>query len=202
MIYLASQSPRRSEILKNLRIPFRVVRSAYTEKNSRKINPEILVLEHAWGKVSHAHVPKKARFVLGSDTIVYCQDQILGKPRSLSEAKRMLKMLSGREHRVFTGIVLGDLKTDSYGCGVAETQVYMDVLSEGRIQEYFSEVSPWDKAGSYAIQEGPRIVKRIRGSYTNVVGFPVELLKLLLEDAGINPVYPRSQVKFNHKKYP
>lgn len=180
-IYLASQSPRRKEILEKLKVPFNVVPSLYHEFTLEGVSPQEWVVRHAFGKVLKAKVPKSARFILGADTIVYCQRQVLGKPMSRKEAFSMLRKLSGRWHYVYTGVVLLDLKEDAHWAGFTKTGVYVKQLSKEDMEEYFETVNPMDKAGAYAIQEGPKIVTRIKGSYSNVVGLPVELLERMLE---------------------
>ena len=180
LIHLASKSPRRKEILKKLKIPFRVIDSSYHERMIRGVSPEKLVLQHAAGKVRGAKYPKKARFILGADTLVAYQGKGLGKPRSLQEAVRMLRLLSGKSHYVYTGIALLDLKIRRQYIGFSKTKVVFRKLTDEFIKKYFSQVNPLDKAGAYAIQEGSRIVRRFEGSRTNVIGLPVELLKEMM----------------------
>jgi septum formation protein len=182
MIYLASQSPRRKEILRKLGIPFRVAESSYREKKIPGAPPEELVLKHALGKAVQARVLNKKRWVLGADTIVYCERKILGKPKSMKDAFRMIQMLSGKSHEVYTGIVLLQASSGKIYSGLAVTKVFFKKLKAENIHEYFQTMNPLDKAGAYAIQEGMVIVKKIEGSYTNVVGLPAELLTLMLKN--------------------
>lgn len=182
MIYLASQSPRRKEIMRELGISFRVVASSYHEKRIPGISPEELVLRHAWGKAVQARIPNKKRWVLGADTIVSCKDTVLGKPKSMKDAFRMIQMLSGKSHEVYTGMVLFQPSSGKICTGVAVTKVYFKKLKTQDICKYFQTMNPLDKAGAYAIQEGAAIVEKIEGSYTNVVGLPTELLKLILKN--------------------
>lgn len=183
MIYLASQSPRRREILKKIGVPFKVIRSRYTERMKSACDPEDLVLIHARGKVLKALVPSRARFILGADTIVCYRNHVLGKPKNWKDAFRMMKILSGRVHLVYTGLALYDCRTKKIWEGVSRTKVYFKKLSPQAIQKYLESIHPFDKAGSYAIQEGPSVVRKIDGSYSNVVGLPVELLKRMLRKA-------------------
>jgi len=180
LIYLASQSARRQEILRNMGISFKVVPSTYRERWCRKSSPEDLSLRHAFHKAQKAVLPVRARFVLGGDTIVWHARHGLGKPGSRAEAIRMVKRLSGKKHEVYTGLVLWDRKTGRVLKGCAKTEVWMKSLSEARIRHYVDRTHPYDKAGSYAIQEKPAIVRRILGSYSNVVGFPKELFRKML----------------------
>ena len=180
MLYLASKSRRRKEILQGLGIPFRIVSSRYQERRIPGMAATKLALIHAKGKAVKAVVSKKARWILGADTLVALRGKILGKPQTKREALGMLRLLSGRPHWVVTALALLDRKTGKIKTGVARTKVIFKKLSGERIRNYLEAVDPFDKAGGYAIQEGPRIVKKIQGSYTNVVGLPVELLKEML----------------------
>ena len=180
-IYLASQSPRRKEILKEMGIPFRVVKSSYQEKMSR-VAPQKLVIEHAVGKAKKAKVTAKQGLVLGSDTLVYCRGKILGKPKNLAGAHEMLRRISGKAHAVYTGVALRDLRTGRILKGYVRTQVFVRKLSQDQIENYCRRVPNLDKAGAYAIQMKPKIVRKIAGSYSNVVGLPKELLRKLLRE--------------------
>lgn len=181
-IYLASQSPRRKEILKELGVPFRVVLSSYHEKGIPGMQVEELVLRHAWGKASQTEIQAKAGWVLGADTIVYCQKKILGKPKTMKDAFKMMRLLSGKCHAVYTGVVLHQASSGKTLSGLAVTKVYFKKLKQDDIEDYFEMVNPMDKAGAYAIQEGPAIVRKIEGSYTNVVGLPEELIRIMLRN--------------------
>ncbi len=179
-LYLASQSARRHELLHRMKITFHVVASGYRERMFRHLAPEALVLRHARGKAREARLPAGARFVMGADTVVYHDNRVFGKPRSRREAREMLGRLSGKTHRVFTGIVLEDrhleIRLEEVDC----THVTFRKLKAAEIEAYLDCINPFDKAGSYAIQEGPRIVSRYDGSYSNVIGLPVERLRKML----------------------
>ena len=178
-LYLASASPRRREILRKIKIPFKRIVSTYEEKNNSSANPKKLVLRHACQKALHAKAPKPG-LILGADTIVWCKGKVLGKPKSMKEAEKMLCLISGREHRVFTGIALLDTATGKIKSRAVSTRVRIKKMTLPEIRNYFTKVDPLDKAGAYAIQMKPQIVERIKGSYSNVVGLPVEaLLKML-----------------------
>jgi septum formation protein len=180
LLYLASQSSRRRLILKKMKIPFRVVKSAYIEKNIPGLPPGKLVRIHAEGKARKARLRAGARFVLGADTVVVFRGRVLGKPRHREEAVRMLTALQGRSHWVYTGVALRDRLTGREATRVCRTKVLMKKMTAPAISNYLRCVNPLDKAGSYGIQEGPRIVRKVEGSYTNVVGLPVETLGGLL----------------------
>lgn len=183
MIYLASRSPRRQEILAKMKIPFRVVPSRYREEHLPGVEPEKLVLWHACQKARGARVPRNGRFVLGADTLVFLGDRILGKPKDKKQARRMLVMLSGKAHKVITGVSLLDRKTHSIFTGFEKTKVYFRRLSARDIRDYLARVKTLDKAGAYAIQEGHEIIRRIEGSWSNVVGLPIKLVKQMLKEA-------------------
>lgn len=174
MIYLASASPRRSELLKQVHIPFKVVSSSYEEENSSPLGPSDLVMAQALGKAKEALVKlEEEDVVLGADTIVVFDNKVLGKPKNEAEAEAMLRLLSGQVHEVMTGvaIVKGDVEDVFY----VSTKVYFRVLKEEEIKAYIASKEPLDKAGAYGIQgKGALWVNKIEGSYTNVVGLPVE----------------------------
>jgi len=183
MIYLASQSSRRKQILKRMKIPFIVIPSAYRERKYKTMAPEELVLRHARGKVLKSRYPLKARFILGADTIVW-NKRAYGKPKTYTEAGRMIKSLSGKTHQVYTGLVLWDRRSTKFYQAVAKTDVKFKKLELCNIRKYLSLINPFDKAGSYAIQDGPKIVESICGSYSNVVGLPRKLLRKLIKQCG------------------
>lgn len=145
------------------------------------LSPEKTALLFARGKAEEVfqRYPKSA--VLGADTVVALDGEVLGKPRSIEHAKQMLKRLSGREHFVFTGVCLLCGKKRLWG--VSETKVKFFSLSEDLIENYAQSGLPLDKAGAYGIQDGYPLVESYSGSYTNVVGFPMELVKEYLKEA-------------------
>ena len=181
-LYLASQSSRRQEFLKAMKIPFKVVPSAYRERWCRKTAPEVLCVRHATGKSKRAILPQRARFVLGGDTIVWHCGRGLGKPKDRAEALRMLRGLAGKKHAVYTGLAIWDRKTGQTFAGYAKTEVWMKSVGETWLQKYVDTIHPYDKAGAYAIQARLKIVQKIQGSYSNVVGLPKELLRKLLKE--------------------
>ncbi len=182
LLYLASASPRRREILRKMKIPFRVVKSRYREEHHSQLLPRKLVLRHAAGKARRAIVPQAAQWVLGADTIVYVGGKILGKPKTEKDAFEMLLLLSGRAHEVYTGVALWDRKRQKITKAVSKTRVYIKGLSKKEIKGYIRKVNSLDKAGAYAIQMRPRIVKKIKGSYSNVIGLPEEVVRKMMEE--------------------
>lgn len=179
MIYLASQSPRRKEILKKMGLKFRVVESSYEEQHKR-CAPSKLVSEHAVGKARQARVKASHGKVIGADTLVYARRKILGKPKTFKQAAAMLRLISGRAHFVYTGVAVLDLASGKIKKGFCKTKVFVKKISPREMTAYIQKVHSYDKAGAYAIQKKPKIVTRIQGSYSNVVGLPEALLKKLL----------------------
>lgn len=163
-------------------ISFRVIPSAYRESGSgSRITPSRLVMKHAAGKVRRAEAPQENIPILGADTIVYCKRKIFGKPKSREEARRMLRTLSGRRHSVYTGVALWDPVKKRVRSGYARSNVLFKKLTAREIGQYLARVNPLDKAGAYAVQEKSRVVRILEGSYSNVVGLPVELVRSLLK---------------------
>ena len=167
-IVLASGSPRRAQILKDLGVDFAVVKTDAPEV-SYPADPERTVRENTLAKGA-ALSPRKG--VLSADTIVWFANRIYGKPRDLEEAKEFLRELAGNVHTVFTGVAFdGEVK-------VVRSDVKFRELSEATIEEYVARVRPTDRAGAYDIDEsGDLIVESYSGSYENIMGLPVELLK-------------------------
>ncbi len=182
LIYLASQSPRRGELLEKMGLRYKRVPSTYKERPMKGVSPEKLVILHALGKAEKAKLPVKKGLVLGSDTIVYFNNRILGKPKSIAEAKRMLSTMSGKKHIVMTGVAFIDYKHNEVLASYDETEIKFKRLSERAVDEYVQKVDPLDKAGGYAIQKSPKIVEWYKGSYSNVIGLPRELLKEMLKE--------------------
>lgn len=177
---LASASPRRKELLKEVVEDFEII-PAKGEEKPTFFNAKKVVKELAKQKAEEVFLSgNENKIVLGADTVVALGKQVLGKPKDGDDAVRMLKSLSNRAHSVHTGVCFcyssnGKLKSVS---AVATTKVCFNALSEEWIKEYVAGGSPMDKAGAYGIQDGG-LVKKIKGSYSNVVGLPVELCKKL-----------------------
>jgi septum formation protein len=173
-LVLASQSPRRSELLKSAGIAFRVQAANIDETHLAGETPVDYVRRLAREKAEA--VP--GELVLGADTVVVVDGQILGKPIDAADAVRMLQLLSGRKHEVITGICL---KGREVVVDHEVTDVFFAVLTAMEIEEYVATGEPMDKAGAYAIQGlASRFVQRIEGSYSNVVGLPVAMVYRLL----------------------
>ncbi len=181
---LASMSPRRKEILAEMGLTF-TVEPADIDENIGIREPDILVRELSLLKASHIarnYVGKDA-LIIAADTVVALKGEILGKPSDEADAKRMLKMLSGNTHSVYTGYCVADAKTGKTVAKCAETKVTFRNLSNEEIEKYIAGGSPMDKAGAYGIQdEGGAFVSGTDGEFSNVVGLPKEALTKLLKE--------------------
>lgn len=182
-LILASSSPRRKELMALTGIPFEV--AALDAEETKEGAPQALVMENARRKAQAAWDKFPGRTALGADTVVYLDGQALGKPRGADEAKQMLRRISGKWHTVYTGVcvVRGDGRADTR---FDETRVLMSEMDEETIEKYVGTGEPMDKAGAYAVQGiGGMFVERIEGSYSNVIGLPMALVRRMLLDAGI-----------------
>ena len=175
---LASASPRRAELLRHLKVPFEIVPSDATEVYDEQLSPYELCQLNAHRKARVIAKKNPDRLVLGADTLVFLGQEIFGKPRDLADAARMLARLAGRTHQVVTGVSLMHLRGHQEKIFAVGTNVTFHPLNAEQIRDYLSRINPLDKAGAYAIQEhGDKIVADISGSYSNVVGLPVERLR-------------------------
>ena len=186
-IILASSSPRRIEILKNLRVEFDVIPSNYEEVIIDKL-PHELVCYLAQNKAeevsSRVH---QEGIILAADTMVFIENMKLGKPSSKKAAFEMLRCLSGKSHDVITGICLIDKGSDRMFLDYEITKVFIKELTDEEIQSYIETGEPLDKAGAYGIQGvGGLFVKKIEGCYFNVVGLPVNKLYNGFWEMGVN----------------
>lgn len=182
-IVLASASPRRSELLESAGIVFTVSPGDIDETPFPGEEPVPHVLRLAEGKAREVSSRAAGRFFIGADTIVLCDQEIMGKPCDDADAGRMLRKLSGRVHQVITGFALLDRATGRVISGTVSTDVTFKPLTDAEITVYVATGCPLDKAGAYAIQGGAAyMVERIDGSYTNVVGLPLcEVVQTLRE---------------------
>lgn len=177
---LASSSPRRQELLKLLLADFEVVPSHVDESILVGEVPEALVARLAREKALAVQVRWPSAQIVGADTVVVCDGEILGKPASHEDGWSMLRRLSGRTHQVLTGVCLLHLHTTFVECST--TDVTFCHLTDPEIETYLRSGEPFDKAGAYAIQGlGARFVERIDGCYFNVVGLPVPRLYQMMK---------------------
>lgn len=179
---LASGSPRRRELLRQLGFSFTVIPSRLEETNQRGMEPRGHATYYAKEKAKEVAQRYPQQWVLAADTIVVVAEEILGKPVNVTEATAMLSRLSGRSHHVITGVCLLHAQCGVEESQAVETAVFMRRLDTADIEGYIATGEPMDKAGAYGIQGiGGCLVQRIEGSYSNVVGLPlcetVELLR-------------------------
>ena len=188
MLVLASESPRRQELLRNAGIPFEVQPAHIPEDvlpgEGAKECAERLACEKALSIArKHPH-----DIVLGADTVVVVDGELLGKPADAADARRMLRLLSGRKHEVITGVCLVASGVPSISS--ATTVVTVNELTDQEISDYVTGGEPMDKAGAYAIQGiASRWIPRIEGDYSNVVGLPVALVFRMLREAAASKVW-------------
>lgn len=186
-IILASNSPRRRDLLRQIGLDFTVEPADVDERALPGESPETYAVRVALEKARVASQRAGAGVVIAADTIVVLDADILGKPADHRDAERMLAMLSGRMHRVITGLAVMDAATGKALVRVSETKVWFRHLSPDDITWYVGTGEPLDKAGAYGIQgKGALLVSRIEGCYFNVVGLPLSLLFEMLRDLGIN----------------
>lgn len=183
-LVLASTSPRRQELLRAVGLPFELFAPDVDESASGL--PQDMVCELSRRKARAAAAKMPGRLIVAADTLVYAQGQTLGKPADEADARRMLKLLSGREHQVFTGLCLIDGQSGREMCLVDETSVTFDPMDEEEIADYIASGEPYGKAGAYAVQgRAGQYVSRLNGSYSNVVGLPLHLLRHMLKALNI-----------------
>ena len=177
-IYLASKSPRRRKLLKQLNISFKSFSVEIDERVKTNEKPSSAVLRISKEKLEHAKAKIKNGIIITADTIVVLDKLILGKPKNKKDAFRILKMLSGRTHIVYTGYSIFNSANGSTISEYEKTKVTFRNLNDEEIIEYIDGGSPMDKAGAYGIQDdfGVVFIKKINGCYYNVVGLPLAKL--------------------------
>jgi septum formation protein len=180
-LILASQSPRRKELLEILGIPFSIVVPSVDETARAGESPEEYVVRVAREKALEVSSRVTGSVVLSADTVVTIDAEILGKPRDRADAIRMLEKLSGREHRVYTAVCVMDSPHSRMHEGLDRTAVWFNALTAAEILRYVDREDVMDKAGAYAIQGfASAFIPRIEGSYSNVMGLPLALVYDLL----------------------
>lgn len=191
-IILASASPRRRELLERVGLRIQVVPSTIAEDALSDETPQQHVIRLSRAKALEvAGRPDQAgRWFIGSDTVVVCDGQLLGKPADAGQAGAMLRRLSGRSHQVFSGYAVHDRLGGRTLCDAIATTVEFKRLTVPEIEGYIATGEPFDKAGAYAIQGvGAFMVPRIEGSYANVVGLPLCEVLAALEMLGAGPLF-------------
>jgi len=191
-IALASQSPRRRELLSQAAFSFRVFPVKVSEIIDENLNPAEAASQIATVKVQacveqNKELKQPGFLVLGADTIVVLGAKILGKPENFSQAQHYLRSLSGKTHRVITGFSLLESGSTKVWTGAEMTEVKFRILSAQEIDTYIATGEPMDKAGAYAIQGGgAKFVSSFTGSKSNVIGLPLERLEKVLQENGWN----------------
>jgi septum formation protein len=184
-IILASASPRRAALLRQIGLAFRIQPSRLPEEAGRaekgREAVEVVACRLARAKAEDVAAQLGRGLVIGADTIVVCEGTILGKPRDRDEARDMLLRLGGRTHQVITGVAVVEAETGRAEVEAAVTAVRMRAVAAVEVAAYAATGEPLDKAGAYAIQgRGALLVERIEGDYSNVVGLPLPTLARLL----------------------
>ena len=184
-LILASASPRRKELVGYMGIPFEIVTANAEE--TKEGTPAELVMENARRKAAAVAKSHPGQTVLGADTIVYLDGRVLGKPASTEEAEKMLSSLQNAWHEVYTGV---SVMRDAYEeTRFDVSRVLFTPLGRDEIRRYVQTKEPMDKAGAYALQgRGGMFVKRIEGSYSNVIGLPMALTREMLLRAGLRNI--------------
>ena len=183
---LASSSPRRRELLSLTGLSFTVEPSDYEEVLSTEISPRLLARRLSRAKARAVSGRHKNAIVIGADTFIVFGKRILGKPSDKTEAKRLIRLLSGKSHSVVTGFTIVDTLTGKWLSRSVETRVWFRRLTEKEISSYAETGEPLDKAGAYAIQGlGSLLVEKIQGDYFNVVGLPLGPLMESLKKFGV-----------------
>lgn len=186
-IILASNSPRRKDLLRQIGVDFRIDPADVDERILPQESPEVYAVRVALDKARVAAARTNTGIVIAADTIVVLNDEILGKPADKGDAQRMLMMLSGNVHRVITGLAIMDASTGKTLTRTSITRVWFRSLEPHEIASYVATGEPLDKAGAYGIQErGALLVDKIEGCYFNVVGLPLSLLDDLLRAFGVD----------------
>ena len=184
-IILASASPRRELLLREMGLDFRVVQPTGVEEATGGAVPDVLAMQNAQRKARAIAGRHTDALVIGADTIVVLAGVVYGKPRDLAEAATFLGRLSGHRHDVFTGVCLIRWNQHTEITFAERTGVWIRPLTSAQIQDYFTKVNPLDKAGAYGAQEyGELILERVEGSFSNVMGLPVERLQTSLTGLG------------------
>jgi septum formation protein len=186
---LASASPRRRELLASIGLDFEVLPSHVPEVHQEGEAPEEYVARLSRDKAQALASEHPARWVIAADTTVLLGDQLLEKPTDAADAARMLGLIAGKTHIVYTGVTLQNVSRDYRETRVAESEVRMLSLAPEEIEWYVRTGEPLDKAGAYAVQGiGAMFIDSIHGSYTNVVGLPLATLFQMLRKAGMDPL--------------
>ncbi len=186
-LVLASASPRRKDLLTQMGFKFNIIVSDVDESIGPGIQPFQAVEALALSKAMEVSAKLEEGLVIGADTIVVFENEVLGKPSNEQDAKRMLAALSGNKHQVLTGVAVVDVVSGQRIVTHEKTEVEFRLIDNQEIENYIKTGEPMDKAGSYAIQgRGALFVKKITGCYFNVVGLPIYKLGSMLKEFDVN----------------
>ena len=185
-IILASTSSRRQKLLNTLGLSFIVKKIAVNEKIEGAVNPQKAILKNAEKKVAAAAKGESEGLVLGADTMILLGKEAIGKPKDFAEALKTLTKLFGKTHKVITGLVVFDIFSRQLEKRVVISDVSFLKIPPQTLKDYIVKFKPYDKAGAYAIQEDALFwVKEIKGSITNILGLPLEMLVSVLQKFGL-----------------
>ena len=186
-IILASGSAQRKKLLKQIGLTFTVEPSGADELTKVTTTPATLVKQNAIIKASDIAAKHKSGIIIGADTVVYIGNkEIIGKPKSLSDARRILRILFSKPQWIYTGVVIIDAATGKRVLDYEKTRVFMEHLTDKEIQNYHKKVNPFDKAGGFDIEgRGSIFIRRIEGCYTNVIGLPIAKVVKMLKQFGV-----------------
>ena len=180
-ILLASASPQRYKLLRQYRVSFKVIQSNYRERRLTSLSPGEVAIRHAIGKV--CGVTAKRGLVIGADTGVSFKGRVYGKPRNRRDAKRMLKLFSGKAQDILTGVAIRNLSTGEITTFLEKSTVTFRKMPKEDIEAYLDTGDYKGKAGSFGLQgKGAHLIRSVRGSESNVIGLPVERLVKLLSN--------------------
>jgi septum formation protein len=186
-IILASQSPRRKKLLEQIGLDFEIKASKYEEDMNAKKDPQELVQFLALNKAQNLAKNYQDAIIIGADTVVVYQNNIIGKPKNIEEARKTLNDFSDQEHEVITGFAIIDTKLDKFISGFDSAQVKFRKLDQKEIEDYIQTGEPLDKAGSYGIQsKGATLIESIKGDYFSVVGLPLTKIYLSLKELNVD----------------
>jgi septum formation protein len=187
-IVLASASPRRKELLRQLiGDNFKIIPGSYHEKPQPEMEPLDLIIHNSREKARDVASLTSSGIVIAADTVVLCDEKILGKPHTEDKAREMLRQISGKKVHVITGLTVMDIDGNRQTSTSETTDVMIKQMSDAEIEAYVKTAEPIDKAGAFAIQgKGAIIVERIEGDYFNVVGLPLFRLNKILREFGID----------------
>jgi len=187
-ITLASASPQRMKLLQSAGLKFTVRLSRTKEIHKIQTTISALVKKNALEKALYVASRMKSGFVIGADTLVYSSDgKIIGKPKNLKIAKRVINQMTARPHWVYTGVAVVDAKSKRKIIDYEKTKVFMNKLANDEIRRYHGKVSPLDKAGGFDIEgRGGLFISRIEGCYSNVIGLPLAKLRLMFKKLGVS----------------